>query len=234
MYIYIYICEGGAHSSLVGHGWEILFDECQLILLERRRLHISAGLEHLNRFLCRSDPSSADTTHRHTQTTRRQHNTAQHTRARAHMHTHTQASRQTGRHTHTRTHASTHTRTHTRARTHAHTHTHTRTHTPARTHTRTHAHKHTHARTHTHTFKKRSAKFLLLTWLARVPIWPLQDILLLRVVCARINRPIIPPAHLHCPHCCNAIAQLLGNIRPPLDLPCVCHTPFNIGNNNIV
>jgi len=24
--------------------------------------------------------------------------------------------------------------------------------------------------------------------------------------CARINRPFLPPAHLHCPHCCNTIA----------------------------
>jgi len=32
----------------------------------------------------------------------------------------------------------------------------------------------------------------------------------------------------------NTIARLLGNIRPPLDLPCVCHTPYNIGNDNIV
>jgi len=53
--------------------------------------------------------------------------------------------------------------------------------------------------------------------------WPLQDILLLRLVCARTNRPFIPPAHLHWPHCCNAIARLLGNTRPPLDPPFVFH-----------
>jgi len=47
-------------------------------------------------------------------------------------------------------------------------------------------------------------------------------------------RPVIPPAYLHCPHCCNTIARLLGNLRPPLDLPCVCCTPYNIGNTNIV
>jgi len=40
-------------------------------------------------------------------------------------------------------------------------------------------------------------------------------IFLFRVVCARINRPVIPPAYLHCPHWCNTTARLLGNIRPP-------------------
>jgi len=69
---------------------------------------------------------------------------------------------------------------------------------------------------------------------ATMPIWPLQDILLLRVVCARTNHPLIPSAHLHCPHCYSTIARLEGHIRPPLDLPFVCHTPSNIGSHNIV
>jgi len=64
--------------------------------------------------------------------------------------------------------------------------------------------------------------------------WPLQDILLLVVVCARINHPFILPARVHCPHCCNTIARLLGYIRPALDFPFVCHKPYNINNNNIV
>jgi len=68
----------------------------------------------------------------------------------------------------------------------------------------------------------------------QVSAWPLQDVLLLLVVCARINRPFILPAHLHCPHCRNTIARLLGNIRPPLDLPFVCHTLFNIDHNDIL
>jgi len=56
----------------------------------------------------------------------------------------------------------------------------------------------------------------------------LQDILLLRVVCARINRLFIPPAHPHCPqHCCNTIAQLLGDIRPPPPRPPLC-MPYTI------
>jgi len=45
--------------------------------------------------------------------------------------------------------------------------------------------------------------------------WLLQEIVLLLVVCARINRPFLFSARLHCPHFCNAIARLLGNIRPP-------------------
>ena len=61
------------------------------------------------------------------------------------------------------------------------------------------------------------------------PTWPLQDILLLRVVCAKINHPVMPPTQLPCPHCCNAIARLLDTIRPSLDLPFVCQTPYNIG-----
>jgi len=64
--------------------------------------------------------------------------------------------------------------------------------------------------------------------------WPSQDIVLLRFVCARINRTFLLPAHLHCPHCCITIARLLGSIRPPLDLVVVCRTPYKIGNNNIV
>jgi len=68
----------------------------------------------------------------------------------------------------------------------------------------------------------------------RALTWPLQDNILLRGFYARINRPFIPPAHLHCPHCCNTIARLVGNIRPLLDLPFVSDTPYNIGNYNIV
>jgi len=44
--------------------------------------------------------------------------------------------------------------------------------------------------------------------------WPLQDIVVFLVVCTRINRPFVLPARLHCPHCCNTIARLLGHIRP--------------------
>jgi len=65
-------------------------------------------------------------------------------------------------------------------------------------------------------------------------LWPLQDIVLLRGVCARINHPCIAHSHLYCPHYCNTIARLLRNIRRLSDPPCVCHTPYNIGNGNIV
>jgi len=53
------------------------------------------------------------------------------------------------------------------------------------------------------------------------PGWPLQDIIVLLVVCARSNRPFTPPARLHCPHCFNINARLLGNIPPPPPTPVV-------------
>jgi len=68
----------------------------------------------------------------------------------------------------------------------------------------------------------------------RPTTWPLQYVALLLVVCAWINRPFILPARLHCPHCFNTIARLLGIIRPPPDPSFVWHTPYNIGNNNVV
>jgi len=64
--------------------------------------------------------------------------------------------------------------------------------------------------------------------------WPLQDIVLLRSFCARINHSFIAHSHLHCPHYCNAIARLLRNIRRPPDPPFVCHAHYHIGNGNIV
>jgi len=54
--------------------------------------------------------------------------------------------------------------------------------------------------------------------------WPLKGILLLLVVCARINRPFILSARLHCPDCCKTIARLLGSIRPPRPSFCMPHT----------
>ena len=65
-------------------------------------------------------------------------------------------------------------------------------------------------------------------------LWPLQDIRLLQRFCARSNHPILAPPHLHCPHECNTIAQLLRNIRPPSNPPCVCRTPYKIANSNIM
>ena len=44
---------------------------------------------------------------------------------------------------------------------------------------------------------------------------PLQDILSFRVVCARINRPFIPSAHLNWPDCCSTTCTTIGHIRPP-------------------
>jgi len=52
--------------------------------------------------------------------------------------------------------------------------------------------------------------------------------------CARINHPCVAPSHLHCPHYCNTIACLFRSIRRPPNPPFVCHTPYSIGNGNIV
>jgi len=66
------------------------------------------------------------------------------------------------------------------------------------------------------------------TWLLLpVTVWvgvrPLQDIVLLRDFCARINPHFIAPSNLYCPHYCYNIARLLRNIRrpprPPLCMP---------------
>ena len=62
---------------------------------------------------------------------------------------------------------------------------------------------------------------------------PLQDIVLLRGLCARINHPFIanPPAlptRLQCD--CNSIAQY----STPSDPPFLCHIPYNIVQSNIV
>ena len=40
--------------------------------------------------------------------------------------------------------------------------------------------------------------------------------------------PSIPPALP------TVLSRLLGNITRSFDLPCVCHTPYNIGNGNVV
>jgi len=49
--------------------------------------------------------------------------------------------------------------------------------------------------------------------------------------------PLLAPPRVRVnpsPHCCNTFARLLRSIRPPLDLPFVCHTLYNIDNNDIV
>jgi len=59
----------------------------------------------------------------------------------------------------------------------------------------------------------------------RPPLQPLQDILLLRVVCARINRPFIPRAHLYCPQCCQYCCTTIGRYKTPLRSPlCMPYT----------
>ena len=49
--------------------------------------------------------------------------------------------------------------------------------------------------------------------------WPLQDIVLLLVVCARVDRPFILPARLHCP--CTAFGQY--TTPPPTPLVYAIH-----------
>ena len=68
-----------------------------------------------------------------------------------------------------------------------------------------------------HTDKRiyRFANMQVYLYARMVAAWPIHHIVSLLVVCARINRRFVLPARLHCPHCCNTIARLLGNIRPP-------------------
>jgi len=46
--------------------------------------------------------------------------------------------------------------------------------------------------------------------------------------------PFIAPPHLQRLPYCNTIARPLRNIGPATDPPFVCHTPYNIGDGNIV
>jgi len=45
---------------------------------------------------------------------------------------------------------------------------------------------------------------------------------------------VLPYPHLQRPPYCNTIARPLRNIRPATDPPFVCHTPYYIGDGNIV
>ena len=61
--------------------------------------------------------------------------------------------------------------------------------------------------------------------------WPIQDILLLRGFCARFNHLSFPA-----PTCIGHPDAILLHdywavYDPPSGLPCVCHTPYNIGNS---
>jgi len=64
--------------------------------------------------------------------------------------------------------------------------------------------------------------------------WRLQDIVLLEGLCARIIPLLLPPP-IRVAH---TIALLLHDCcaiyDPPFDPSCVCHTPYNIGNDNIM
>ena len=45
---------------------------------------------------------------------------------------------------------------------------------------------------------------------------------------------LLPPPHLQSLPYCNTIARPFRNILPRTDPPSVCHTPYNIGDGNIV
>jgi len=45
--------------------------------------------------------------------------------------------------------------------------------------------------------------------------------------------PLLPP-HLQSLPCCDTIGRPLRNIRPPTDPSFVCHTPYHIGDGNIL
>jgi len=68
----------------------------------------------------------------------------------------------------------------------------------------------------------------------RAATWLSQDIRLLLVVRARINRHFILPARLQSLRYCNTIARPLRNIRPAIDPSFSCHAPYNVGHDNIV
>jgi len=45
---------------------------------------------------------------------------------------------------------------------------------------------------------------------------------------------LLPLPHLQGLPYCNTIARPLLSIRPPTDPPVVCHTPYTIGDDNVV
>jgi len=64
--------------------------------------------------------------------------------------------------------------------------------------------------------------------------WPLQDIVLLQSFIVGVHHLFVAPPHLQSLPYCNTIARPFRNIRPPTDPPFVCHTPYNIGDGNIM
>jgi len=64
--------------------------------------------------------------------------------------------------------------------------------------------------------------------------WSLQDIVSLQSCIVGVSPPFIAPPHLQSLPYCNTIARPLRNIRPPTDPFSLCHTPYNIGDGNIV
>ena len=63
-----------------------------------------------------------------------------------------------------------------------------------------------------------------------ISFWPLQDILLLRSFCTRINQPCIRPSTCIAHPGAILIHSYWGVYDSVSDLPCVCHTHYNIGS----
>ena len=65
-------------------------------------------------------------------------------------------------------------------------------------------------------------------------IWPLQDIRLLRGCCTRIDHTLLFPPPICIAHPGAIVLQDYWALYDsPSDFPCVCYTPYNIGNHNI-
>jgi len=68
----------------------------------------------------------------------------------------------------------------------------------------------------------------------RVDPWPLQEIRSHQSCFALLNHPGIAPPTCIANMICNMIARRLRTIRLSLGFAFVCHTPYNLGNGNIV
>jgi len=82
----------------------------------------------------------------------------------------------------------------------------------------------------------------LVTWqltsvtsrVSRLATWPLQDIRSLHSFHALVNHPFIALSICIAHTIVILLHDQCAVYDPPPDPPCVCHTPYNIGNVNIV
>ena len=96
----------------------------------------------------------------------------------------------------------------------------------------------THTHTHTHTHIYIYIYIINLGTDEARPVglknWPLQDIVSLQSFIVGVYHPFIASPHMQSLPYCSTTARPLRNIRPPTDLSFLCHTPYNIGDGNIV